>query len=79
MIVIGGPGAKKIGGKPALGSDEPDGDEEEATSTHDEAMLEASRAMIKALKMNDPKMFGEAFHAAYMACSRGEHCGDSEE
>lgn len=67
MIVIGGPGAKKVGeGKPPEGDDE-----EDAPSSREEARMEAARAVMRAIKMGEPKALDQALEAHYEACQGG--------
>jgi hypothetical protein len=67
MIVIGGPG-KKIGGAKPTEDAEPEGDEEEAPSSRQEARQEAAKAVMRAIKMGEVKALDEALEAYYQAC-----------
>lgn len=75
-----------IGGKPKgdkmAGGDEPGGNEGgdiEDSSSRAEARKEASRAIIRAVKMSDPDALDKALEAHYEACEgMGGDEGDEE-
>lgn len=82
VLMIGGPGMKKAGkgGKPyadeeAGGGDE--GESEEKPSSRTEARMEASKAVIRAVKMSDASALDEALEAHYQACE-GMGGGETE-
>lgn len=65
-----------IGGKGMKGTSEPTkpdagDDEEEPMNTGKEARLEAARALIRGVKMNDPGAIDKALEAHYEACQGG--------
>lgn len=70
VLVIGGKGKPDKGEPMEAAGDE--GDDEEPSSSRAEARTEASRAVIRAVKMNDPSALDKALSAHYKACEGAE-------
>lgn len=79
VIMIGGKGLKpeKDKGATDMGDDTEGGDEQ--PSSRLEARKEASRAIIRAVKMGDPEALDTALEAHYEACEGGGGGGDGAE
>jgi hypothetical protein len=67
VLMIGGKGMK---GATEAKPDE-ESDDEEPMNTGKEARLEAARAIIRGVKMNDPGAIDKALEAHYEACQGG--------